>query len=55
MNYIEHEIRIIYREQTFSPNGKIYLPYEVCCEGRYCGHGETLEEAIKDFDRNNAE
>lgn len=54
MNYVEHEIKIIYREQTFSI-GKNYLPYEVRCEGRYSGYGKTLEEAIKEFDRNNAE
>ena len=52
MSYIEHEIKIIYREQTCFMD-KIYLPYEVSCEGRYSGYGETLEEAIKEFDKNN--
>ena len=55
MSYIEHQIKIIYREQTFPMGRKTYLPYEVSCEGRYSGYGETLEEAIKDFDRNNAD
>ena len=54
MSYIEHEIKIIYREQA-NIGRKIYLPYEVSCEGRYCGFGSTLEEAIKDFDKNNIE
>lgn len=54
MEYIEHEIEIVYREQV-SMSRKIYLPYEVRCEGRCSGFGSTLEEAIKEFDRNNRE
>ena len=52
MDYIEHEIKIIYREQV-RVGRKIYLPYEVSCENRFCGYGNTLEEAIKDFDKQN--
>lgn len=52
MEYIEHKIKIVYREQV-SIGRKIYLPYEVSCEGRYSGYGNTLEEAIKEFDKNN--
>ena len=52
MNYTEHEVRIVYRKQV-NIGRKTYLPYEVSCEGRYTGCGNTLEEAIKDFDNNN--
>lgn len=52
MIYIEHEIKFIYREQV-NIGRKTYLPYAVICEGRYCGYGKTLEEAIKDFDEKN--
>lgn len=54
MEYIEHEIKIIYREQV-NIGRKIYLPYAVICEGRYGGYGNSLEEAIKNFDENNSE
>lgn len=54
MSYIEHEIKIIYREQM-NIGRTTYLPYEVRCEGRHSGYGETLEEAIKEFDKNNRE
>ena len=42
MSYIEHEIKIIYREQV-NIGRATYLPYEVSCEDRYSGYGETLE------------
>lgn len=54
MGYTEHEIKIIYRKQHSDIyRGKRYMPYEVMCEGRYSGYGETLEEAIRVFDKNN--
>lgn len=52
MDYIKHEIKIIYTEQV-NMNKKTYIPYEVSCEGRHSGYGNTLEEAIKEFDKNN--
>lgn len=54
MAYIEHEIEMVYREQG-NMSRKKHLTYEVRCEGRYSGFGSTLEEAIKEFDKNNRE
>ena len=55
MEYNEHEIKIVYREQV-NMDGTTYLPpYKVSCEGLYSGYGYTLEQAMKAFDNNNKE
>lgn len=48
----EREIKIIYRPPVFNTRHS-GSPYEVRCEGLQSGWGDTLQEAIEDFDYNN--
>lgn len=45
----EKEVKIIYRPPAFNERYRNSL-YEVKCEGLNSGYGDTLQEAIEDFD-----
>lgn len=48
----EKEVKIIYRPPAFSERYRKSL-YEIKCDGLNSGYGDTLQEAIEDFDYNN--
>lgn len=45
----EREVKIIYKPPVFNDRYRDSL-YEVRCIGLQSGYGDTLEEAIRDFD-----